>query len=440
MSGHALAGLIDAEAHFGISEQNGGGSASCTMVLAMRDDDVDLLRSAVRTTGVGVVRTKDRRGNVQAAWFVYRKAEASALVGFLERFPLRSRKLLDFQVWSAAVECWQSDEAGRLDRLKELGRVIRAVRAYRDGDRAVGSPRLAKSGFSDWLGGFIAGDGCFGVSDGARRLTVKLRADDAPLLTMIRQETGAGNVTGPYANEGAHPSVAWTVTRTADLVALAERLDGRIPGRKRLEFDVWRLAVAARADRTRTRLERKELIDAAERELRQLRRYRPGKSLPSAKSRRLQQMYEQNGVWIALLREWAAVEPGPLSAERYQRARRDAWPSRNTLATRFGSWYDALAAAGLGDRAALAPEVRDRKLRAGAQAREHRRRLQRERVIAAFRRCQQALGRAPGPTEYARWRLHNDPSAPSFGTAYRHFPGGWSELHAACAASATWSG
>ena len=60
--------------------------------------------------------------------------------------------------------------------------------------------------------------------------------------------------------------------------------------------------------------------------------------------------------------------------------------------------------------------------------------MQRDRVIDAVRRCAASLGRLPGPTEYARWRFHNDPGAPTFVTAYQLFPGGWSELHAAVCA------
>ncbi len=56
LGGHGIAGLIDAEAHFVISELNGGRSVSCRMVVAMRDDDVALLTGIARMTGVGVVR------------------------------------------------------------------------------------------------------------------------------------------------------------------------------------------------------------------------------------------------------------------------------------------------------------------------------------------------------------------------------------------------
>jgi hypothetical protein len=128
------------------------------------------------------------------------------------------------------------------------------------------------------------------------------------------------------------------------------------------------------------------------------------------------------------LRSWAAAESGALSAVAYQRARRDDWPSRNTLARRFGSWYDAMAAAGLRDRAVMPPAVRDKRTAGGAPARKQNRQAQRERVIDAIRRCAAALGQLPGPTEDARWRFHNDPGAPTFVTAYRLFPGGWNEV------------
>jgi hypothetical protein len=114
LSGHVVAGLVDAEAHFAIEEHNGGGSVSCKMVLAMRDDDVDLLHQVVRTTRLGIVRPKDQRGAPQAAWQVYRKDEVAALVDYLACYPLRSRKQLDFEVWRAAVREWHSAASDRV--------------------------------------------------------------------------------------------------------------------------------------------------------------------------------------------------------------------------------------------------------------------------------------------------------------------------------------
>lgn len=337
LNGHTVAGLIDAEAHFAIAEQNGGGSLYCRMVLALRDDDADLLNGLVRTTGLGTVVRKDQRGNPQAAWIVSRKDETSELVRFLTEVPLRSRKRLDFSVWSAAVRCWNGSDRDRVARMQNHRRAIASARAYTAHAQTRQSAGVAAAGFDDWLGGFVAGDGCFDISGRAPRLTVRLRADDRALLEGIRKMTCAGNVNGPYVNAGAHPSLAWNVTRTSELMDIGERLEGRIPGRKRLEFAVWRLAVEARADGTKTTSERRRAIEEATRDLKALRRYRPGAAVPPAKTRRLQRMYAQNGAWIVLLREWASTERGSLTAEAYGGARQAGWPTRNTLTRRFGS-------------------------------------------------------------------------------------------------------
>lgn len=433
LTGHTIAGLIDAEAHFSIPEMNGGRSLSCYMGLAVRDDDADLLQTLASLTGIGVVRRKNERGNPQAIWHVYRKDHAARLRRLLDEHPLRSRKRREFDVWRDAVHAWLGTAPDRFERMRALKGDLHAARAYREPGPKV-TTRMHSVGFDDWLAGFVAGDGSFRIGDGSVRLTIRLRADDSPLLRGLMAATRAGNVAGPYDNPGSKPVVGWNVCSKSDLVGMVQRLDGRVPGRKAAEFEVWRRAVAAYADTSLPRQKRVELIAAAGRELKALRRYRPLRvPLPAAVTRRGNRMFEQNRRWLKLLREWAAAEPGALSGVAYERARRDGWPTRNTLAGRFGSWYDALAAARLSDRAARSPEQRDRIRAAGEEARERRRQVQRERVLDAMRRCIADLGRLPGPTGYARWRLHNDPAAPSFVTAYRLFPGGWSEIHAALA-------
>jgi hypothetical protein len=401
------------------------------MTLAVRDDDEDLLFALAQSSGVGVVRRKEGRGHPQSAWVVYRKDEAAKLAGFLDQHPLRTRKRQDFAVWRDAVRAWTRDEVDRAGRMHELRSAIREARVYRPRND-LSTTHLESPGFDDWLGGFIAGDGSFDIGAGSVRLVIRLRADDAPVLHGIANATGAGRVYGPYASPGSNPVMTWIVCSKRDHVAMVRALEGRIPGRKAAEFAVWRRAVEARADTRMSRVGRREVIDEAQRELRQLRRYRARRTqVPSAKSRRSQQMFEQNLRWLSLLRSWAAAEPAALTTAAYERARRDGWPTRNTLAGRFGSWYDALTAAGLRDRTVMQPDTRDKRLAGGAQAREARRHAQRERVIDAVRRCSATLGRVPAPTEYARWRLHNDPDAPSFVTAYRLFPGGWKQVQSA---------
>lgn len=408
------------------------------MRLTVRADDLDLLRWMKSLTGLGAIYGVKASGNPQVGWVVGRKRETAALVELLSRFPLRSRKRQELDLWKQAVELWQHPASVRdIVAMESLRQRLIAQRIYAPpGPSEISVAVTEPDGLIDWLGGFLTGEAHFGIHRGAVRLAVNLRADDFPLLHGLSDAMGIGKVGGPYVNRGSNPAARWTVSRTSDLVELTDLLDQRVRGRKCVEFETWRRAVTVRADKNTPAAERRRLIDAAEGELRQLRRFRPSRPLPPTASRRLQRMDEQNAVWIALLREWAADELGPLTAAGYQRARRADWPSRNTLAGRFGSWYDALGAAGLADRAALRPEVRDARLRGKAKGQEARWSAQRVRVIAALERCTRALGRWPGPTDYARWRVHNDPGAPSFGTAYRHFPGGWAELQAACAPSA----
>ena len=395
------------------------------MTIAVRDDDVELLHAIARTTGLGVVHRGGQRGNAQACWLVYRKDDAVALATYLMRYPLRSRKREDFEVWKGAVEQWAGSDNDRFSSMRVLAGEIREARRFSGPDAVDVVDLVGGEGFYEWLGGFIAGDGHLGIHDGRARLTLKLRADDEPLLAAIRDLTGSGNVRGPYRNRAAHPSVVWNVTRNSELVDLARRLGGRIPGRKELEFEVWRTAVESPRDAGR--------VAAAASRLRDLRHYRPGTAPASRKNRRVQRMYEQNCAWLPLLRRWAEQEPGPLTGTGYDRWRPPGSPTRNTLAVRFGSWYDALDAARLADRVAVTPELRDARVRSGEAQRAERRLAQRERTIAAVKRCAAAVGRFPGPTEYARWRLHNEPTAPTFVTGYKLF-GGWADLRVACEA------
>ena len=82
----------------------------------------------------------------------------------------------------------------------------------------------------------------------------------------------------------------------------------------------------------------------------------------------------------------------------------------------------------------MTPELRDARVRSGEERRAlSAGSLSASATIAAVKRCAAAVGRFPGPTEYARWRLHNEPTAPTFVTGYKLF-GGWPELRAACEA------
>ena len=95
----------------------------------------------------------------------------------------------------------------------------------------------------------------------------------------------------------------------------------------------------------------------------------------------------------------------------------------------FGTWYDALAAAGLeAARPRLQRSSQPGTAAAVERPRVQRAREQRARVIAAVRQFEIAHGRLPRATEFFRWRLQAAPHTPSQGTVYRLFPGGWTEV------------
>jgi Homing endonuclease associated repeat len=114
-----------------------------------------------------------------------------------------------------------------------------------------------------------------------------------------------------------------------------------------------------------------------------------------------------------------------LSCTKYARwrGRGSGQPTRSTIVRQFGSWNQALAAAGLGARAARAPRPAG-----GEERRQAHRREQRAKVVAAVHRFEREHGRRPGAVEFFRWRLESAIDGPTQGTVYRLFPGGWAEV------------
>ena len=142
---------------------------------------------------------------------------------------------------------------------------------------------------------------------------------------------------------------------------------------------------------------------------------------------------------VQILRRWAETEPGTLSCTRYAAARQPDWPTRNTLARRFGSWDAALRAAGLAERAATPAAVHVARAAGGAAARAAYDEVKRRRVLKTLRFAVNTDGYGTLPTamQFFRWRLINAPATPTQATVYRLFPGGWP---AVLAAYETWGG
>lgn len=362
---HALAGFLDAEGCFQIRPNNRGRTWHCHMTVAVRDDDADLLTDLCRVTGLGRVDAKPAHGTSrpQAYWTVASKRECAELASILRAFPMRARKRRDFGIWARAVDRWTAvpydAHAGgcfHAEMADDAG-ALRRVRRY------VNSPPPALdapvSDLLPYFGGFFSGEGCFGLSGLRPRAVVKLRRDDRGVLELFAERFGLGTVRDhrPYGNP--NPSATWLICAGDEMGAAVRLFDAAVlRGRKRREFDVWREAAeesvwAPMAARPR---DRARVGRAADR-LAALRAYHPPPEpfVATDTARDARQAY------IGVLRAFAEeVSDGSLTCTAYAHARAShpEWPTRNTLALAFGSWEQALGAAGLGARAS--PWRRDR--------------------------------------------------------------------------------
>jgi hypothetical protein len=363
VDGHALAGFVDAEGCFQIRPNNRGRTWSCHMKLAVRLDDADVLTDLCRVTGLGRFARKRAHATSrpQACWSVASKRECAELTRILRNFPLRARKRLDFEIWARAVDRWVANpydaRAGRAFHV-QMAREAAALRAVR---RYVKSPPLALDGPAEallaYLGGFFSGEGCFGLSRLRPSAVVKVRRDDRAILELFASHFGLGKVRNIPAYGGANPSAIWVIGATGELGAAVGLFEAaQLRGRKRREFEVWREAAEERvfARLAGRRWDRTRVEHVAGR-LTALREYREppdpvGPAGAEAAARDARRAY------IGVLRAFADEVPaGKLTCTAYvhARGRHAEWPTRNTLARAFGSWEQALAAAGLGSRAAL---------------------------------------------------------------------------------------
>lgn len=113
--GHWIAGFIDGEGCFRVHSERRGSYYAAHFALKQRDDDASLLAFIADRTGIG--RVKDdgsRSGNSKpcAVWVVESKIDAQRLVCLIDKFPLRSRKARDYEVWRRAVMVWTHMERG----------------------------------------------------------------------------------------------------------------------------------------------------------------------------------------------------------------------------------------------------------------------------------------------------------------------------------------
>jgi hypothetical protein len=419
LEGNLLAGFLEGEIHLAIREQNAGQSLSCLAQLNVRDDDAEILEWIIAMTGLGTLGRvpAQRTSKPQIRWCVVTRADCAELVRLLERFSFHGRKRLEFDRWSRAVRVWNSDSPSRCAELREIKAELHDLRRYSDYCLANATSLPNLTALQGYISGFLLAEAHLQLTDKEARAAVNLRADDEALLRMLAAASAMGSVRRYSPSPPANPVVRWTIAARDQLARLGSwLLDAGLPGHKGDLARIWAEGVI-----DFSRAGRREVAAA------HLARVRPYRA-PAGRDLLAVAKPELAARCRDALVAWARDESGPLSCCAYARWRREHrdCPTRNTIAREFGGWQGALRAAGLGDRVARPP----RRI-GGEVGRARRRDEQRARVLTAVRRFEAEHGRLPRAIEFFRWRFQAAPDAPSQGTVYNLFPGGWPAVIAA---------
>lgn len=427
VEGPFLAGFIAGEGHFAIRANNAGQSRACGFELAQREDNAALVMASRDLAGVGhITRQPARRtSQAQVRWTVQTIDDCMRLVLLLDTLPLLGKKAGDFRIWRMGVARWAQldDGRGRWPHLTELARTLRAHREPRYAtDYTWGC--VSDGYLEGFLAGFASAEAHLGASrEGHPRFALKVRADDSSVLALLASRLQVGRLVPVASDRSRRAQTTWLVTGLAELRSLVSVFDRHPPlGRAGRIYTCWRQLVLSTDRSGATRRALAAQVGTTRRRL----ATRQAPNLPPRTPKR--------SAYLSALKTWAGTAPGSFTAPSYAAWRREVAPSspnRDTLARTFGSWREALVAAGIPtDHSKSQEAIAACRLEAAAERAEtnaHKR----EAALRSVRRCSLALGRPPVAVEYLRWRLESDQGSPSQSSIYRLFPGGWPAVLAA---------
>ncbi len=419
-----VSGFVTGDGSFYIRPNNGGASWCCGFAVKLRADDTPLLIAFRDWFGLGELSEAPARGrsHPQTAWLVARRDDCVRLATLLREFPPLGKAAPQFDLWCRAVELWAA--AGGAS--PALARYAQRLRALHRSATPVPCPVDIKPAQRlRFLAGFASAEAHFGTTrEGSPAFVINVRADDGPLLRCFRDLLDVGSLKDVPATPRSQAAVSWRVGRLADLRVLVDALDSVPPrGRAGHVYVAWRELVLLER---RTGAARAALAA----DIRRRRTYRPELSRFPATTGRDRSRQR----CLDALKWWAESRETPGSAVDYAVWRREVEPrppTRNTIARVFGSWSNALKAAGISRERAMSAERVAAICAGGAARRKARHGELRELVVAAVRRCSAELGREPRALEFLRWRHQHSADCPSQMTIYRVFPGGFSEVLAA---------
>lgn len=111
--GNYLAGFADGEGCFQIVPSSKATGFIFSFAIFLRCDDKAVLEMLCEKTGLGRVYDQaSSRGNDNARWVIYTKADCLKLVALFEAYPLRAKKRRDFVIWAEGVRAWAQRRYG----------------------------------------------------------------------------------------------------------------------------------------------------------------------------------------------------------------------------------------------------------------------------------------------------------------------------------------
>lgn len=162
-------GFVDGEGSFFITKQ--GSTYKLKFALALNIRDMDVLKKLQANFGFGSLHIS--KSNDSATWSVGSKEGIKTLAIFFTKHKLRTKKLRDFLLWKRSID------ASNLERKKAQS----LIRLLKDRPFPTQSPIT-----SNWLVGFLEGEGCFFIELSTRRLKTKPDRRVECSITIIQKE------------------------------------------------------------------------------------------------------------------------------------------------------------------------------------------------------------------------------------------------------------
>ena len=133
--GNWFAGFVDGEGSF-IITRNRGQWVRAEFRLNMRADDKPILKEIKEELGIGFVYDNRKSGNKNpnCEFRVSHREQLLHLVKLFDQYPLKSRKMNDYQVWRTFVILHQSRKKAMDLHVEQLLGDIRSAREFKEGE------------------------------------------------------------------------------------------------------------------------------------------------------------------------------------------------------------------------------------------------------------------------------------------------------------------